>query len=344
MQVEVQDKSRVYVVDVTTGRIISQTGRGPQLTNPDRIREIVSAARQNAVTRAGQGTVAGITIAPTSTPIITPAIPQGKVPALSDEQVLKVLKDRMNTFRHVADGIANGEFYAAVISGGPGMGKSETTTNVLLEAQRTKGIKYKIIQGGNVTPISLYDLLYKYRERGNVIVMDDSDTILNDEQGMMLLKAALDSKPDRRLSWLSQAPKDAPSEFVFLGSIMFLTNQNFQAQIDKGTNPTNKRIQHMAAIASRVTYVDLMMNTMRAKWLWTYEVCSKQKVLQRRGLSATEETEVLTFIHDNLDKLREVSIRLAVKIVPWVKLARRNTLVDWRREVGVTEFRNDENI
>lgn len=344
MEVTVKAGERVYLVDTVARDIIRVTGGGRPPSEARRA-EIIAEAVQAAMARK---TVTGISITPTAprqaiaNRIVT--TPTNVVPQLTDDELLAQMQERAMMMREIMEGATFGEFPAVVCAGGPGMGKSYTAEEILRTAAQDpqRGTRYKIVQGGRMTPVELYDMLYQYRMKGNVLVLDDSDTILAEEQGIMLLKAALDSKQIRTLSWRSQGAKKAPEEYEFSGSVIFLTNQNFSAQIDKGDiSNMNKRQQHLAAIRSRVTYLDLMMGTRRAQWLWTFNQITKQRILEKQGLRAHEQAEVLSFIRENVDNLMEVSIRSAVNMIPFVLMHRRDPSKEWRKRVAIVQFRQN---
>lgn len=346
MEVAVKAGERLYIVDTVAREIIRVNGAG-RPPSDDRKREIIAEAVKAAMAKQ---TVTGISISPTAprptTPSTTPSklsvTPVNVVPQLTDAELLAVIQERATMMREIMEGATYGEFPAVVCAGGPGMGKSYTAEEILraAAADPARNTKFKIVQGGRMTPVELYDMLYQYRFKGNVLVLDDSDTILAEEQGMMLFKAALDSKPVRTLSWRSQGTKKAPDEYEFSGSVIFLTNQNFTAQIEKGGSENmNKRQQHLAAIRSRCTYLDLMLSSPRARWLWTYNQITKLRILEKQGLRAHEQTEVLSFIRENVNNLMEISIRSAVNMIPFVLMHRRDPSKDWRKRVAIVQFR-----
>lgn len=338
--VKAEGSDRQYVVDTARREIIRIVGAG-RPPSDERVAQILEAAMKKAA-----GT--NVSDAPSiprrvvDTFKVPASVPKVTVPGISDAELLETLQERASMMREIIEGAPYGEFRAAVIAGGPGMGKSYTAQEVLDVAKTERQTSFTIVQGGRVTPVELFDLLYKYRFRGNVVVLDDSDTLLSEDQSIMLLKAALDSKPDRTLTWMSQGGKKAPDTYTFSGSIIFLTNQDFSAQIDKGgPSSMNKRQQHLAAIRSRCTYLDLMMHTRRAQWLWTHQQITKLRILEKQGLRASEQHDVLKFMEANTENLMEVSIRAAVNMIPFVLMHRRDPSKDWRRRVSVVQFRRN---
>jgi hypothetical protein len=60
-----------------------------------------------------------------------------------------------------------------------------------------------------------------------MVIFDDCDSVLQSDDCIMLLKAALDSYEDRYVSWRSEAAfgeSDLPQSFKFEGSIIFISN------------------------------------------------------------------------------------------------------------------------
>ena len=103
----------------------------------------------------------------------------------------------------------------------------------------------------------------KHKDKGKMVVIEDSDSIFNDDTTLAMLKAVADSTEKRKVSYLSEfnmVDEDSnviPRTFQFNGTIVFITNLDFDAIIDKG----NKLAPHLAAMVSRSHYIDLAMKT-----------------------------------------------------------------------------------
>ena len=151
-----------------------------------------------------------------------------------------------------------------------------------------------------------------------MLVFDDADGILFEEESLNLLKAALNSGDRRRICWNKESrilkETDIPDSFDFEGSIIFLTNIDFERSIAK-----NSRISaHLAAIMSRCHYLDLEIGSLRDKILRIRQII-RDGMLAPYDFSADEEREVLQFITSNSEYLREVSLRMVKKIADFVK-------------------------
>jgi hypothetical protein len=82
---------------------------------------------------------------------------------------------------------------------------------------------------------------------------------------------------------------------------------------------------------SRAHYIDLAMKTKRDYLIRIRQVVA-QGLLKDRGLSSIETAEVLDFINKNSDKLRELSLRIALKIAA----IRKSKPTRWQNVARVT--------
>jgi len=153
-----------------------------------------------------------------------------------------------------------------------------------------------------------------------------------------MLKAVCDTTETRRVSYLSEGilydddtEERLPKTFTFEGTIIFITNYDFDEMIDKG----HKLAPHLSAMLSRSHYVDLAMKTkedyiVRIKWM------IKNGLLDSKGLSVSQIKAVTAFIDQHQDRLRELSLRVALKIADICKGGKSN----WKKVAEVTCCRN----
>ena len=170
---------------------------------------------------------------------------------------------------------------------------------------------------GAITAIALYMKLWEFRgEDGHrsMIVFDDCDSIFSDEQALNLLKAALDTKPIRTISWLAESKALArlgiPNTFNFCGSVAFVSNIDF----DREANRDTKMAEHRRALISRSLFLDLEMRTARDCYLRLHQVARTGELFARWNFEPEQEKEILLFMFNKRDSLREMSLRMAVKI------------------------------
>jgi hypothetical protein len=100
-----------------------------------------------------------------------------------------------------------------------------------------------------------------------------------------------------------------PRSFEFEGTIIFITNQDFDYLIEKGS----KLAPHLAALTSRSMYLDMKMHSKRDYIVRIKQVLEKG-MLREYGLSSQDEREIMDFITSHMDNIRELSLRMVVKI------------------------------
>lgn len=226
-------------------------------------------------------------------------------------------------------GAVKGFVRGLIISGPAGIGKSFSVEQTL--ADNLDEDHFEVVKGAS-TPIALYQILYRNRNRGQVLVFDDCDNILFDDVSLNLLKAVLDTSEKRYVSWNSSSQilemNDVPSKFEFKGSVIFLTNLNF----DK---TTAKRLQpHLEALKSRCYYIDLGVSN-KSDMMIRISSIVRRGMLNDYCLGENGEAEVMDFISSNIDGLRELSLRTVVKVAG----LRATTPNEWREMAISTVLR-----
>ncbi len=226
----------------------------------------------------------------------------------TDAQIEKRINTRFNALDVMSRATARGINRSLIVSGPAGLGKSFTVERAAEMAGDFAHVK------GYIRPTGLYRTLYNNRRDGDLIVFDDIDVIFSDETSLNLLKAACDSSDVRKLSWLSNAVmedddgNEIPSTFEFRGSVIFITNVCFESMINKGS----KLSPHFEALISRSHYLDLGIKNRK-----DYMVRIKQVL--RSGmldecLVESEKQEIVDFMEENIDKMRELSLRMVKKL------------------------------
>ena len=176
---------------------------------------------------------------PTTKADMLAAIPYDNNPSETDEAISARIADRFDILSVLTESCISGDSRALVISGPAGLGKSHTVEHALAQWDPS-GNNYTIVKG-YVRPTGLVKMLWSYRSAGQVIVFDDADAIFFDDVSLNLLKAVCDTTEKRTVSWLSEAALidddtsvRIPRSFQFDGSIIFLSNYDFDAMIAKG--------------------------------------------------------------------------------------------------------------
>ena len=239
----------------------------------------------------------------------------------TDDEIIERLRERFEILEDMTYASCDGVVRGMVVTGPPGVGKSFGVEKVLKEAGIMKKLSQDSlrkfgVEKGAATPIGLYQLLYDYSANGSVLVLDDCDSVLYDELSLNLLKAALDSSPKRTLSWRSEsralANNGVPDQFEFKGSIIFITNVKFE-------RTRGKLKDHLDAIMSRCHYLDLTLDTMRDKFLRCKQIVA-DGMLSEYKFGEDEQKDLMDYIYTNKNKLREMSLRMVLKIADLKKM------------------------
>ena len=243
----------------------------------------------------------------------------------TDAEVDARIAERFSVLELITNSVIEGDARALIVSGPAGLGKSFTVEKVMREWDPEE-VNHTFVKG-YVKATGLFKLLWQYRRKGQVIVFDDADSVFFDDVSLNLLKAVCDTTERRRVSWLSEASLvDTDSaevidkSFDFDGAIVFITNKDFDEEIDRGT----KLAPHLQAMLSRAHYVDLTMKT-KQDYLVRIRQVVKQGLLSNLNWHAA--SEVMRFVEDNHEKLRELSLRMVIKVAN----LRKSQPANWQR-------------
>ena len=234
----------------------------------------------------------------------------------SDEERMVEIAERFEILHEMTKAATNGDIRAMIVSGPPGVGKSfgveqEIEKATLLDQIAGRRLRAEVIKG-SATPIGLYQALYKYSDPNCVVVFDDCDSILLDDVSLNLLKGALDSGKKRKISWLADSrilrQEGIPDSFNFQGSVIFITNLKFDKM------KSQKLRDHLDALQSRCHYLDLTLDTMRDKILRIKQIARSGELFNDLELGDVAQDEIIAFMDANKNRLREMSLRMAIKI------------------------------
>ena len=239
----------------------------------------------------------------------------------SDEERMAEIAERFEILHDMTKAATAGDIRAMIVSGPPGVGKSfgveqEIEKATLLDQIAGRRLRAEVVKG-SATALGLYQALYKYSDSNCVLVFDDCDTILFDDVALNLLKGALDSGKSRKISWLSESrvlkDEGIPNSFSFKGSVIFITNLKFDKM------KSQKLKDHLDALQSRCHYLDLTLDTMRDKLLRIKQIAQTGALFQDMDISEAGSDEIIAFMDANQNKLREMSLRMAIKIAQLYK-------------------------
>lgn len=245
----------------------------------------------------------------------------------TDNQAMDRIANRFAILDEMASACIAGDIRSMIVTGPPGVGKSFGVTTqmekaTLFDKIAGKKPRYQIVKG-TMSAIGLFALLYKYSDSKNILVFDDCD-IWEDQDAINILKGALDSGKSRRISYNKDSrilrEEGVPNTFEFKGSIIFITNKNFDNQRSSKIQP------HLDALQSRSHFLDLTINSDRDKMLRIRQVYrdADPGLFVDYNFSKEQEETILNFMWDNHTRLREISLRMTIKIADLVKISPNN--------------------
>lgn len=249
----------------------------------------------------------------------------------TDEQISAKIEERFAVLAELAESALRNEIRSMIVSGPAGVGKSYTLEQKLKELDPDNA-RHTYVKG-YMRATGLYRVLYERRGPDQIVVFDDADKIFFEQTSLNILKAVTDTTEDRIVSYGSEYEmfdddgEKLPKNFKFEGTAIFLTNYDFDALIEKD----NEISKHIAAMVSRSHYIDLAMENARY-----YMVRIKQVIglgmLRNMGLDAQQEQEVMEYMDENRDNLRELSLRMALKLGG----LRKNKPATWKAMAKIT--------
>jgi len=236
----------------------------------------------------------------------------------SDESILDRLRERFGILDDMTRAVKAGKVRAMIVTGPPGVGKSYGVEKVLSKhdvmaniAQDSKLKKYEVVKGA-MSAIGLYSKLYEYSDAKSILVFDDCDSVLLDDLSLNILKAALDTSKRRMIHWNTDSrllrSEGVPNSFEFKGGAIFITNIKFDHVKSK------KLRDHLEALESRCHYLDLTIDTEREKVLRIKQVVTEHGMLDDKDLTDQARAEVVEFVEQYKDRMRELSLRTVLKV------------------------------
>ena len=252
----------------------------------------------------------------------------------TEEEAMDRIATRFAVLDEMSKACISGDIRAMIVTGPAGIGKSHGVNLQMEKASMfdrlaSKKVRFEVVKGA-MSGIGLFAKLYKFSDAKNVLVFDDCD-IWEDQDAINVLKGALDSGKTRRISWNKDSrilrEEGIPNNFNFNGSIIFITNKSFDAK------KAGKMQPHLDALQSRCHFLDLTVDSERDKMLRIKQVHRDADggLFSEYDFTQEQTDEIMSFIWDNHSKLREVSLRMCLKVADLVKIS-----ANWRELAKAT--------
>lgn len=257
------------------------------------------------------------------TPIVESVETKTNKSVLSDK--IKIQEALMQDIYDITIAITKKKMRGLFITGKAGTGKSYNVEAGLKDAGLKEDKDYFYVKG-SISSFQMFKKLYQYRDK--IVVFDDADSVFADQEARNILKAALDSKEQRFISFMKRnkelydvidAQKDPfirklaketgqiPNKFEFKGSVIFISNL-----------PKDKADPD-GAISSRSILIDINPDD-----LTLLEIIKKMlPQLEPKSLSLEEKEEIFEFIKET----KNVSLRSFEKAA----MFKVSGLKNWKR-------------
>ena len=226
-------------------------------------------------------------------------------------QTLRTVNQKLDHLAIMTRGVCEGDFHGFVVQGEKGLGKSHTVHRVLDEYDPTvpgnedmPEEKRRSVRRftGKITPLQLFLALQEWNTSKCILLFDDCDSAWNEIDALNVLKAAMDTKDRRIVTWATTSRLVREQSFEFKGQVIVITNANMVSK-------------HYKAFLDRVHKFPLKM-TREEKVVKLKEIASSDDRYDRILAS-----QVMQHIENHLDLIGpRLSMRTFVKVYELVKL------------------------
>lgn len=220
------------------------------------------------------------------------------------------IQNKFDIYNHSLNMIIKGYINFLIVTGNGGIGKTYNLKQKIKEYGLKIGEDYIIIKGV-ATGRGIYETLYHYN--GKLIIFDDCDVLNKDVDVINLFKSALETDSDRTISWLKteKSSTKIPSTFNFFGKIIVLSNMSIN-KLD-------------GALVSRADVIDLTMNKNE---LFERMVNISLELSYQYDLTEDEVYNILMMIKNNVNILKNLSIRKLLQIFELYKYKKENNIIE----------------
>jgi len=193
--------------------------------------------------------------------------------------------------------VARKHAHGLMLVGPGGIGKSYT----VIETVRQEGLvenQHFVRIPGYATPVGLYNALFENKEK--LVIFDDCDSIFKDLTALNILKAVMDTLPERKVAWKTSSNKVMADSFQFDGQIIFISNMDPNINADPNFRALLTRTMTLLVSASRQEILMRMVQLIPA---------------MAPDLRADEREDVIKYLYDNQQHFKDFSLRFLKNLI-----------------------------
>lgn len=247
---------------------------------------------------------------------------------MSDARLLQLALNAEQEMLEKVEAVGKGWNSGLIISGPPGVGKTNTVTNflrampglshtedVITEQDLDKSsATYKqwfevsrivkpgpLLRKSRYAPWSLVRDLWRNREPGQITMIDDNDLALQDLNFVSIIMSATEQEAEREVHYtakklLELECEGVPDKFVYEGGIIILTNYNMRNVPKEGQKGYQKYHNRWAALASRSagSYMDMNMDDRTLLVFLEHRIRSTKQLIDSNFFRKTYKVDGIT--------------------------------------------------
>lgn len=228
------------------------------------------------------------------------------------------MRDSISKFSNMIEQLTTGvaqDAWSLLLIGEAGQGKTQGVVDTLNKSDvKWAGIK------GSTSAIGIYKFFYEHKDH-DVIVIDDSDAVFESEEAGNILKAAMDTHPERRITWSKQNTNlqamGIPSEYAMTARIIIITNKDLE-YID-GRMSKAQRIMKPVVDRAPIFKTGLPNRDWEIEYLKMMFEQNKIICFDERDMNKKARAEIMGFVVEHADTFGAISFRLLDKVCGFYK-------------------------
>jgi hypothetical protein len=208
------------------------------------------------------------------------------------------MNNKIQIYKDYIDMLINNHINSILCYSKAGYGKTYTTINEL----NNKNVEY-IYVSGITTAVALYKLLYDNRNK--IIVIDDVETIFQDDRIINILKAALWKVGNKRVisyKTSSVVLEDYPDSFTYNGKIIILANE-IKGKNDESFNAVISRCLKYNLNYSFDEIIDISINI----------------ITNKKDLNKVQKNKIIDIIENIIKPEHNFNFRLLEQLISFTK-------------------------